>query len=79
MELRQSRYPSDLTDQEWAILAPLMPQPSAAPHRPRRIPGGNPERHLLHHPRRLRWRMMPYDLPTETVYHYFRLWRKSGF
>ncbi|AGK05087.1 hypothetical protein [Meiothermus ruber] len=30
MELRESRYPSDLTDQEWAILAPLMPQPSAS-------------------------------------------------
>ena len=30
------RYPSDLTDAEWAVLAPLIPTPQ---------PGGRPARH----------------------------------
>jgi transposase len=31
---KTKRYPSDLTDEEWALLEPLMPQPSRRRRRP---------------------------------------------
>ena len=72
-------YPTDLTDAQWAPLELLVPPPK---------PGGRPPAH----PRRelvnamlyvLRsgeaWRLLPHDLPPwQTVYHYFRLWRRDG-
>ena len=72
-------YPSDLTDAEWAILAPLVPAPK---------PGGRPPAH----PRReivnailyvlrtgCQWRALPHDLPPwGTVWWYFRQWREDG-
>jgi transposase len=75
---RQS-YPSDLTDAEWAVLAPLIPFPR---------PGGRPpihERRELVNAMRyvlrggIAWRALPHDLPPwQTVYHYFRRWRIDG-
>lgn len=72
-------YPTDLTDREWAILEPLVPAPK---------PGGRPcrweRRELLNAMFYLvrsgeAWRLLPHDLPPwQTVYHYFRLWRKDG-
>jgi|UniRef100_A0A7C3I5H3 putative transposase len=74
MELRESRYPSDLTDQELAILAPLMPQPSSSSHRPREHPWREILNGIFYITRAgCAWRMMPCDLPHwKTVYHYFR-------
>jgi putative transposase len=73
------RYPTDLTDAEWAVLAPLVPAPK---------PGGRP---AVHERREVvdailyvlrageAWRLLPHDLPPwRTVYHYFRLWRLDG-
>jgi len=73
------RYPTDLTDPEWALLAPLIPPPK---------PGGRP---AVHDRRELvdamlywvrsggAWRLLPHDLPPwQTVYHYWRLWRQQG-
>ena len=73
------RYPTDLTDAEWTILAPLVPAAK---------PGGRP---ALHERREIinailyvlrageAWRLLPHDLPPwQTVYHYFRLWRLDG-
>ena len=73
------RYPSDLTDPQWARLEPLVPGAK---------PGGRPPAH----PRRdlvdamlyvLRngvvWRALPHEYPPwQTVYHYFRRWRDDG-
>ena len=72
-------YPTDLTDAEWALLAPLIPPVK---------PGGRPARHTR---RELvnaiaywvragcAWRLLPHDLPPwQTVYHYFRSWRQQG-
>jgi putative transposase len=77
--MSDKRYDSDLTDQEHAILEPLLPQPK---HRGRRrsvvlheilngifyiLRGGVP------------WRMLPGDFPPwQTVFDYFRQWRLSG-
>lgn len=78
MHTRRS-YPTDLTDREWAILEPLVPAPK---------PGGRPcawsRREILDAIFYLvrsgeAWRLLPHDLPPwQTVYHYFRLWRKDG-
>ena len=57
------RYPSDLTDAEWAVLAPLVPAPMA---------GGRPARHdrrevvdaILYVLRGgIAWRALPHDYP----------------
>lgn len=75
-------YPSDVTDEEWALLEPLLPAPRAPGQR------GRPTRYA----RReiingivyvLRsgcsWRMLPHDLPPwDSVYGYFNRWRKDG-
>jgi transposase len=73
------RYPTDLTDAEWQVLAPLIPQPK---------PGGRP---AVHDRRELvdamlywlrtgcAWRLLPHDFPPwQTVYHYWRSWRQQG-
>jgi putative transposase len=73
------RYATDLTDPEWALLAPLIPAAK---------PGGRP---ALHDRRELvdamlywlragcAWRLLPHDFPPwQTVYHYWRLWRQQG-
>jgi putative transposase len=76
------RYPTDLTDAEWALVEPHLP----APADPRM--GGRPRLH----PRRaildaifylLRggcaWRLLPREFPPwKTVFHYFRAWRLDG-
>ncbi len=72
-------YPTDLSDAEWRLLEPLIPLVK---------PGGRPARHTR---RELlnaitywvrsgcAWRLLPHDLPPwQTVYHYFRLWRRDG-
>jgi transposase len=72
-------YPTDLTDEQWALIFPLLPAPKSG-GRPRTtdlravlnaifyivVAGGA-------------WRMLPKDLPKwKTVYHYFRAWRLDG-
>ena len=51
-EARNSPYPSDLTDAEWAVLDPLMPPPVARRHRPTAEvdPSTNGGSHLLSPP-----------------------------
>lgn len=72
-------YPSDLSDREWTILAPLLPPPK---------PGGRPRsvdlRRILNaifHVLRsgCQWRLLPREYgPWSTVYGYFRAWRRDG-
>jgi len=79
MTPKRSRYPTDLTDREWALLAPLIPEPR---------PGGRPRsvdlREVLNAIFYLlrtgcSWRMLPHDLPPwGTVHYYFRRWRIDG-
>ncbi len=77
--MERKPYATDLTDQEWAILKPLTPAPK---------PGGRPcawsRREILNGIFYIlrtgcAWRLLPHDLPPwQTIYHYFRLWRKEG-
>jgi putative transposase len=78
MNKRRS-YATDLTNRQWSILAPLVPEVK---------PGGRPAKH----PRREiingilylvrsggAWRLLPHDLPPwSTVHWYYRCWRRDG-
>jgi transposase len=73
------RYATDLTDREWALLAPMIPAPK---------PGGRPATHdrrelvnaMLYWLRAgCAWRLLPHDFPPwQTVYHYWRAWHRQG-
>ena len=73
------RYPSDLADQEWALLEPLLPPAK---------PGGRPRsvdlREILNaisyvNRTGCQWRALPTDFPPwPTVWTYFRQWRNDG-
>jgi putative transposase len=77
--MSRKRYPSDLTDAQWAVLAPLVPSVR---------PGGRPRKHdmrevlnaLFHVAREgCSWRALPHDLPPwRTTYNYFRDWQADG-
>ena len=78
----RKKYPSDLTDEQWAIVAPLIPPAKQSPR------GGRPRkvnmREVLHTLLSLnrsgcQWDMLPHDvLPKSTVYDYFVPWRDDG-
>ncbi|WP_263108122.1 IS5 family transposase [Kitasatospora sp. DSM 101779] len=75
-------YPSDLTDEQWALVEPLLPPARVGPK------GGRREKH----PRRrivnaifyvvrtgCAWRQLPKDFPPRpTVYWYFTWWHDDG-
>jgi len=81
--VRARRYPTDTTDAEWALIAPLLPAPACTTAR-----GGRPEQH----PRReivdairylvdngCKWRALPADFPPyQTVYGFYRRWAAAG-
>jgi putative transposase len=72
-------YPTDLSDAEWAILAPLIPaaQPGGRPRRQDMRAIINAMLYVLRGG--ISWRMLPHDLPKwKTVYDYFWKWRRAG-
>ena len=73
------RYPTDLTDTEWTLLAPLIP--AAKPGgRPRTTDMREVVNAILYSLRSgCQWRMLPQEFPPhQTVYHYFQTWRCAG-
>ena len=72
-------YQSDLSDEEWSFLEPLLPVPNAT---------GRPKTHSTREILNAifyivrggcAWRLLPHDFPPwKTVYHYFRFWRLDG-
>lgn len=77
--MARKRYPSDLTDDEWAILHPLLPEGKPG-GRPRRVDLREVSNAIFYVTRGgIPWRYLPTDFPPwKTVYHYFRLWRLDG-
>ena len=75
-------YPSDLTDEQWAILAPLIPpaQQSNRGGRPRTVNMREVLNTLFYLNRSgCQWDMLPHDLlPKSTVYDSFAPWRDDG-
>jgi putative transposase len=75
-------YPSDLTDEHWAIVAPLLPPPKAGPRggRPRQVEMRDVLKTLWYlHRSGCQWDRLPHDvLPKSTVYDSFTQWRDDG-
>jgi putative transposase len=72
-------YTTDLTDEEWQVLKPLLP-PDKSGGRPRKYPMREVLNGLQYVLRAgCAWRLMPHDLPHgQTAYQYFRAWRQDG-
>ena len=80
---RPRRYPSDTSDAEWSLLAPLLPAPAWQSGR-----GGRPEAHcrravvdairyVVHNG--CVWRAVPADFPPwRTVYGLYQRWNVTG-
>ena len=77
--MTRSAYPSDLTDEQWALLQPLLP-PAKPGSRPRSVDLREVANGLLYVLRTgCPWRSLPHDLPPwGTVWSYFRAWRDDG-
>src|SRR5947209_110564 len=75
----RKRYPSDLTDEQWAILEPLIP-PAKAGGAPRTVDMREVVNALFYQNRAgCQWDMLPHDLvPKSTAYDYFTRWRDDG-
>lgn len=72
-------YPTDLNDEQWELLLPLLP--SAKPRGRRRSVDLRAIVNAIFYMvvAGCAWRMLPKDLPNwKTVYHYFRAWRLDG-
>jgi putative transposase len=77
--MRRKPYPSDLTDEQWRLIAPLLPDAK---------PGGRPREANLREVTDaifylvrtgIPWRFMPHDLPPwGTVHFFYRQWRLDG-
>jgi transposase len=76
---RKERYPSDMTDAEWALIEPFIP-PAERGGRPRRTNMRevmNAVRYVLR--TGCQWRQLPKDFPPRsTVYGYFWEWSRYG-
>jgi putative transposase len=73
-------YPSDLTDEQWLVLEPLVPSEEAKLGRPREVDFREVINAILYLNRSgCQWDMLPHDLPPKsTVYDYFAKWRDDG-
>src|SRR5262245_16873566 len=75
----RKRYPTDLTDVQWEILKPLIPEAKPG-GRPREVDMREVVNTLLYQDRTgCQWDMLPHDLlPKSTVYDYFARFRDDG-
>jgi putative transposase len=72
-------YLTDLTDEQWAILEPMIP-PAKPGGRPRAVDMREVINTILYLNRTgCQWDLLPHDLlPKSTVYEYFAQWRDDG-
>src|SRR5215475_15688936 len=73
------RYPSDLTEEEWALVAPMIP-PAKRGGRPRDVNVREVLNAILYVLwTGCQWNALPKDLPPKsTAHHYFMLWDWDG-
>lgn len=72
-------YSTDLTDQQWAIIEPLLPPPRPRGHRPSVDPRRVLDAILYQTKNACTWRDLPRAFPNHTtVYRYFEQWRDDG-
>jgi putative transposase len=79
MPMARQPYPTDLTDVQWARIAPLLP-PTLPGGRPRSVDLREVLNAILYLTRAgCSWRLLPHDLPPwGTVHYYYRRWRLDG-
>lgn len=79
MGMKRIPSPTDLTDHEWHVIAPLLPA-SDPPGRPRKYSWRDILNAVFYVLRTgCQWRGLPHDLPKwKTASHYLRVWRKDG-
>lgn len=72
-------YPSDITDQQWTIIEPLLPKPKPG-GRPRHVDLREVVNAIFYFSRSgCAWRFLPHDFPPwGTVHWYYRQWRIDG-
>jgi transposase len=77
-----THYPTDLTDDQWALIERHLPPAKSGTRK-----GGRPPcdrrvivNGLMYFARSgCQWRMLPHEFgPWPTVHHYYRLWRRDG-
>ncbi|GHO52828.1 IS5 family transposase [Ktedonobacter robiniae] len=77
--LGRKAYPSDLTDEQWELLEPLIPQPSLQGRKPfvSRREVVNAILYVLRSG--CPWRMLPHEFPAwQSVYYNFHRWEREG-
>lgn len=71
--MARARYPSDLTNAQWRLVAPIIPPVK---------PGGRPRKYDMRevvNGEGCRWRALPHDLPhRKTCYNFFRSFEADG-
>jgi transposase, IS4 family len=75
-----TNYATDLTDEQWAAIAPLVAAPSPNGGRPTEIDRRAIVNALLYkHRTGCQWRMLPNDVPPmSSVRYYFDTWNRDG-
>jgi len=80
--LHRKPYPADLTDEQWAIVGPMIPSAKQRKRggRPRKVDMREVLNTLFYLNRSgCQWDMLPHDLLSKsTVYDYFAQWRDDG-
>ncbi len=78
-KMTRKAYPSDVTDTEWQIIEPLLPEAQDI-GRPRQVKLREIINGIFYVLREgCSWRGLPHDLPPwQTVYNYYRHWQRLG-
>lgn len=77
----RNAYPSDLTDEQWPVIAPLIPPAKNQRAGRKRVVSMREVVNTILYLNRTgcQWDMLPHDLlPKSTVYDYFAQWRDDG-
>ena len=80
--MTRTAYPSDLTEAQWKLIAPLLPAAQSGPQggRPRTVNLREVLNGIFYFLKGCGgWRYLPHDLPPwGTVHYYYRQWRRDG-
>ncbi|MDA1017589.1 MAG: transposase [Planctomycetota bacterium] len=77
--MARTPYPTDLSDNQWQIIAPFFPK-AVATGRKKTVDTREIVNAIFYINRSgCQWDMLPHDFPnSKTVNHYYNEWRKSG-
>src|SRR6516164_4015497 len=77
--MERKPYPSDVTDEQWAMLEAMIP-PARPGGRPRKVNIREVVNAIFYRNREgCTWRALPHDLPPwRTVYNYYQWWQADG-